>query len=51
MRPGLHVAADAADLQRRATALLADAGAPPAPIARFADKGFTDRIRSFIESA
>jgi UDP-N-acetylglucosamine transferase subunit ALG13 len=50
-RPGLHVACDAADLQARATALLADAGVAPAPIAAFADKGFTDRIRAFIEAS
>ncbi len=50
-RPGLHVAVDAGDLQRRASALLSDSGAPPAPISRFADQGFTDRIRSFIEQA
>ena len=49
-RPGLHVAADAADLQRRASALLADGGVAPAPIARFADAAFTDRIRAFIEA-
>jgi UDP-N-acetylglucosamine transferase subunit ALG13 len=50
-RPGLHVAGDVADLQRRASTLLANSGAPPAPIAKFADKGFTDRIRAFIEAA
>lgn len=50
-RPGLHVAADAADLQRRATALLADSGVAPAPISRFAEPAFTDRIRAFIEAA
>ncbi len=49
-RPGLHVATDAGDLQRRVTALLADAGTPPAPIASLADQGFTDRIRAFIEA-
>lgn len=49
-RPGLHVAADADDLKRRASALLSDSGAPPAPISRFADPGFTARIRSFIEA-
>lgn len=49
-RPGLHVASDAADLQARATALLTDAGAPPAPISRFADPAFTARIRAFIEA-
>ncbi len=49
-RPGLHVAADVADLQARASALLAESGARPAPIAAFADKGFTDRIRAFIET-
>jgi len=49
-RPGLHVAADAADLKARATALLADAGVPPAAIARFADPDFTARIRDFIEA-
>jgi UDP-N-acetylglucosamine transferase subunit ALG13 len=49
-RPGLHVAADVADLQARATALLADSGAPPAPISRLADPGFTARIRAFIEA-
>ncbi|MBC7521608.1 MAG: hypothetical protein H7268_11035 [Sandarakinorhabdus sp.] len=51
IRPGLHVALDAAGLAARASALLGDSGAPPAPIARFADKGFTDRIRAFIEAA
>lgn len=50
-RPGLHVAADATDLKARATMLLADHGTPPSPIARFADQGFTDRIRAFIEAA
>lgn len=49
-RPGLHVALDAADLKARATALLADVGTAPAPISRFADPGFTDRIRAFIEA-
>jgi UDP-N-acetylglucosamine transferase subunit ALG13 len=49
-RPGLHVAADAADLKARATVLLADSGAPPAPISRFADPDFTARIRAFIEA-
>ncbi|MEY3267666.1 MAG: hypothetical protein RL480_426 [Pseudomonadota bacterium] len=49
-RPGLHVAADIADLQARATALLADSGAPPAPISKFADAGFTVRIRAFIDA-
>lgn len=49
-RPGLHVAADADDLKRRATQLLANSGAPPAPIAKYADKAFTDRIRAFIEA-
>ena len=49
-RPGLHVAADAADLKSRATVLLVDAGAPPAPISRFADPDFTARIRAFIEA-
>ena len=49
-RPGLHVASDAADLQARATALLVDAGAAPAPISRFADPAFTARIRAFIEA-
>jgi len=50
-RPGLHVAADEDDLKRRATALLADTAAAPAPISRFADPAFTDRIRAFIETA
>lgn len=49
-RPGLHVAAGAADLQARVSAMLADSGAPPAPIARFAEPRFTDRIRAFIEA-
>ncbi len=49
-RPGLHVATDAADLQVRASALLADRGAPPAPISRLAESRFTDRIRAFIEA-
>ena len=49
-RPGLHVAADADDLHARASALLADTGAAPAPISRFADPAFTNRIRAFIES-
>ena len=50
-RPGLHVAADIADLQTRATALLADSGASPAPIAKLADPGFTARIRGFIDAS
>ncbi len=49
MRPGLHVAADTADLQLRASALLADTGTAPAPISRLAESRFTDRIRAFIE--
>ena len=49
-RPGLHVAADADDLKVRASALLADSGAAPAPIARFADAAFINRIRTFIEA-
>jgi UDP-N-acetylglucosamine transferase subunit ALG13 len=49
-RPGLHVASDAADLRARVSALLADSGAPPAPISQFAESGFTDRIRAFIEA-
>jgi hypothetical protein len=48
IRPGLHVASDADDLQARASALLANSGAPPAPIDRWADPAFTDRIRAFI---
>ncbi len=47
-RPGLHVASDEAMLQQLATALLADGGAPPAPIAPHADPAFTQRIRAFI---
>jgi UDP-N-acetylglucosamine transferase subunit ALG13 len=50
-RPGLHVAADAADLQRRASAMLDDGGTVPAPIGRLAPPAFTDRIRAFIEVA
>jgi UDP-N-acetylglucosamine transferase subunit ALG13 len=50
IRPGLHVARDTVDLAARASALLDNRGASPAPIARFADKGFTDRIRAFIEA-
>jgi UDP-N-acetylglucosamine transferase subunit ALG13 len=54
-RPGLHVAADVDDLHARASALLADAAnaaaGTPAPISRFADPAFTDRIRAFIETA
>jgi UDP-N-acetylglucosamine transferase subunit ALG13 len=50
IRPGLHVAADAADLKRRATALLAQSGVAPAPISRFADAALTTRIRAFIEA-
>ncbi len=49
-RPGLHVAADVDDLRARATALLVDSGAPPAPISRYAEPAFTDRIRAFIEA-
>ncbi len=49
-RPGLHVATDVADLQARASALLADSGTPPAPISKRADPGFTARIRAFIEA-
>lgn len=50
VRPGLHVAADEADLKARASALLGADAPPPAPISRFADPGFTARIRAFIES-
>lgn len=50
-RPGLHVAADEADLLARAGALLADGGTPPAPIDRFAAPALTSRIRTFIEQA
>jgi UDP-N-acetylglucosamine transferase subunit ALG13 len=49
-RPGLFVAADVADLKARTTAMLAGDAAPPAPISRFAETGFTDRIRAFIEA-
>jgi UDP-N-acetylglucosamine transferase subunit ALG13 len=49
-RPGLHVAADAEDLKARASALLAEGGAAPAPIGKLAPAGFTDRIRAFIEA-
>lgn len=49
-RPGLHVAADEADLLVRAEGLLARGGTLPAPIARFAEPALTDRIRAFIES-
>jgi UDP-N-acetylglucosamine transferase subunit ALG13 len=49
VRPGLHVASDEADLLTRASALLADSGTAPAPIARFADPGFAAAIRNFIE--
>ena len=48
-RPGLHVAADETDLITRAEVLLAKGSAAPAPIARFADEVFTNRIRCFIE--
>lgn len=51
IRPGLHVAADADDLKLRASALLADAGHAPMPIAPHADPAFTARIRAFIEAA
>ncbi len=51
IRPGLHVAADADDLQARASALLGNAGQAPAPIATHADPAFTARIRAFIEAA
>jgi UDP-N-acetylglucosamine transferase subunit ALG13 len=50
-RPGLHVAADVDDLHGRASALLTHTGGTPAPISRFADPAFTDRIRAFIETA
>lgn len=50
IRPGLHVAADADDLKRRASALLGDSGQAPAPIATHADPAFTARIRAFIET-
>jgi UDP-N-acetylglucosamine transferase subunit ALG13 len=50
-RPGLHVAADEADLALRAQALLQSGSAAPQPIARFADPAFTLRIRDFIDSA
>ncbi len=51
IRPGLHVAADADDLLRRATDLLGDRGQAPAPIATHADPAFTARVRAFIEAA
>lgn len=54
VRPGLHVAADEADLKARASALLEQTAKAdrlaPAPISRFADPAFTTRIRAFIES-
>lgn len=50
IRPGLHVAADADDLKARASALLAQSGARPAPISRFAEAALTSRIRAFIEA-
>ena len=50
IRPGLHVAADADDLKARATGLLVQSGLAPAPISRFADAAFTNRIRAFIEA-
>jgi len=49
-RPGLHVATDANDLKAQVSALISDAGAPPAPISRFADAALTMRIRAFIEA-
>lgn len=49
-RTGLHVAADEHDLLARVTALLADNGTAPAPIARFADAVLIERIRAFIEA-
>jgi UDP-N-acetylglucosamine transferase subunit ALG13 len=51
VRPGLHVAYDSIALKSLTSALLAECGAPPAPIAKFADKAFTDRIRAFIEAS
>lgn len=50
IRPGLHVAADADDLMRRASALLGVHADAPAPIASHADPAFTARIRAFIET-
>lgn len=50
VRPGLHVAADEADLKARASALIGASAPPPAPISRFADPAFTNRIRAFIEA-
>ncbi len=49
-RPGLFVASDADDLKTRASAMLAGGAAPPAAISKFADPGFSDRIRAFIEA-
>ncbi len=49
-RPGLFVASDADDLKARASAMLVAGAAPPAAISQFADLGFTDRIRAFIEA-
>ena len=49
-RPGLFVAADAADLKARAAEMFAVGATPPAAIAPFADQRFTDRIRAFIEA-
>ncbi len=50
IRAGLHIAADENDLQSRASALLTQSAAAPAPIASHADPAFTARIRAFIEA-
>jgi len=47
-RDGLHTATTIAELHGRIDALLADAGAPPAPIAPFASDELIGRVKAFI---
>lgn len=49
-RPGLHVAADEADLIVRAEALLAKSSAPPAAIAPHASPQLIENIKAFINA-
>ncbi|MBV8972602.1 MAG: glucuronosyltransferase [Sphingomonadaceae bacterium] len=50
-REGLHSAMDEAALHAAIDALLADTGAPPAPIAPFAGPELIGRVRAFIHGS
>lgn len=50
-RPGMYAALDEAELAARIDALLADTGAPPAPISPYAEPALIERVRGFIHGA